>query len=42
MWHSGRKSQRRQSAILLASIRSFFFFAGVRAQAVDLLVNGHE
>jgi hypothetical protein len=24
MWHSGKKSQRRQSAILPASIRSFF------------------
>ena len=27
MWHSGRKSQRRQSAILPASTRSFVFFA---------------
>jgi hypothetical protein len=26
MQHSGRKSQRRQSAILPASMRSFFFF----------------
>jgi hypothetical protein len=27
MWHSGRKSQRKQSAIVLASMRSFFFLA---------------
>ena len=27
VWHSGRKSQRRHSAILPASILSFFFFA---------------
>src|SRR5215469_1326848 len=29
--HSGRKSQRRQSQILLASMRSFFFFAAAMA-----------
>ena len=31
MWHSGRRSQRRQSAILPPSMRSFFFFAAAMA-----------
>jgi hypothetical protein len=35
MWHSGRKSQRKQSAILLASILSFFFFASAIAAVSD-------
>src|SRR5262249_9890946 len=34
MWHSGRKSQRRQSAILPASIRSFFFLASAIARSI--------
>jgi hypothetical protein len=33
MWHSGRKSQRRQSAILPASIRSFFLLAAAIARS---------
>jgi hypothetical protein len=28
IWLSGKKSHRKQSQILLASIRSFFFFRG--------------
>src|SRR5207249_416872 len=36
MWHSGRKSQRKQSAILLASTRSFFFLAAAIARSINL------
>src|SRR5437016_7409280 len=35
MWHSGRKSQRRQSAILPASMRSFFFLAAAMARSIS-------
>src|SRR5271169_4586104 len=35
MRHSGRKSQRRPSAILPASIRSFFFFAAAMARSIS-------
>jgi hypothetical protein len=35
MWHSGRKSQRRQSAILPASILSFFFLAKAMARSIS-------
>src|SRR5665213_1012694 len=35
MWHSGRKSQRRQSQILPASMRSFFFFAAAMARSIN-------
>ena len=34
MWHSGRKSQRSQSAILPASTRSFFLFAAAIARSI--------
>jgi hypothetical protein len=34
MWHSGKKSQRRQSAILPESIRSFFFLAAAMARNI--------
>jgi hypothetical protein len=35
MWHSGRKSRRRQSQILPASIRSFYFFAAAIARRIS-------
>src|SRR5580692_11004820 len=41
MWHSGRKSQRRQSAILLASILSFFRFAAAMARSISGWANLH-
>jgi len=35
MWHSERKSHRKQSAILLASIWSFFFLAAAMARSIN-------
>jgi hypothetical protein len=34
MQHSGRKLQRKQSAIFWASIRSFFFFVAAMARYI--------